>query len=74
MIVTNVNKVCDGSLLVVECDQCGLHAKKAGRDPGEASEKARSEGFITIRGATIASPKSWLCLKCSGASVTKDVD
>lgn len=55
----------DSSVLVVQCDQCGLATKRPGRDHGEAAEKARAEGYITIPGATIGSPKSWLCLSCT---------
>jgi hypothetical protein len=69
MIVASSNKIGD-SMLVVECDHCGAHSKRTGRDPGEAAEKARLEGFITIPGASIGSPKSWLCQTCSNVNNT----
>lgn len=57
----------DSPSFIVECDQCGNPSRKQGKDHGEAADKARAEGFITIPGASKASPRSWLCLKCSKA-------
>lgn len=49
---------------VVECDCCPKRARKCDKDPGEAAEKARKEGFDTVRGADAVSPRKWLCLSC----------
>lgn len=55
----------ESGTVVVECDNCEAHCKKVAKDPGQAAENARNEGFITIPGATISSPRSWLCTTCS---------
>lgn len=60
--------VAGDSLLVVKCDQCDNSANRAGKDYGEAADKARDEGFITIPGAKQSSPKSWLCPRCANPS------
>lgn len=45
------------------CDHCGSSVKKLGKDPGEASENARKEGFTTLT-IHVARPLKWLCPIC----------
>jgi hypothetical protein len=49
---------------VVKCDNCGESSTKKCITPGNAAEEARSEGFITVRGALLSDPKNWLCPRC----------
>ncbi len=48
----------------VQCDVCRANARKSGKDPGEAAEVARKEGFVTKRGSTLSAPRVWVCLGC----------
>jgi hypothetical protein len=53
----------------VICDTCGSASQKNGADPGEASEFARKEGFIT-KTIDITLPLLWLCRTCQEAPST----
>jgi hypothetical protein len=52
------------SAKMVQCDFCPTTAP-VGFDMHEAVDKARSAGFITIRGRTAISPRKWSCPKCT---------
>lgn len=46
---------------VVQCDFCRKLSKRVGKDPGEAAEAARRDGFFPLRGKRLADPKKWSC-------------
>ena len=51
---------------VVQCDMEGCRALAPnGQDMHSAVDKARSNGFITIRGLTAVSPRLWSCPACN---------
>lgn len=54
---------------VVKCDFCP-NMGPAAQDIGSAAEEARSKGFTTVRGRTIASPRKWMCRGCRKTTTT----
>lgn len=48
----------------VQCDFCKDFCHKASADIGEAAEKARKEGWATVRTGKLGSPKKWGCPCC----------
>lgn len=55
---------------VVQCDFCPNMGPTA-KDIGGAAEEARSKGFATVRGRSLASPRKWMCKGCRKITSTR---
>lgn len=53
------------------CDMCGSVASQGDPDPGNSSELARKQGFITVSLIDITLPMRWLCPNCAMAREKK---
>ena len=58
------NDGCEEYCWVVTCDKCGVEAQSLGKDPGDASDKARKSGFKTLPAKSISEPSQWRCSRC----------
>lgn len=55
---------------VCRCDYCGSEARYPGTDPGDASDRARKEGFAPVS-VRVGMPMKWACKTCK-AAIDKD--